>query len=390
MECGEEKEEEDEEEEGEGEDDEDESPACLYEDADEGHVDGVSGTLTSSNSSTTLTRQQEDGEDEMVYDKNVMKYLTKKVLQKNQNNHSLRCDIEIKFSIVERFRHDTFYFPWNLDFRGRAYPVPPNLSHMGSDICRGMLTFAEPKALGPKGLAWLKCHLCNLFGYNKTNFDTRVQWSDDHIEEIFDSAKNPLEGNRFWATSENPFQSLATCIEIYKAMQLDDPAEYMCHLPVHQDGSCNGLQHYAALGRDRPGGQAVNLMPSEKPQDVYSEVLALVLKAIDKDVLIPEDEEDLKIRKKGVNARLIHGHVNRKVIKQTVMTSVYGVTLTGARDQIMGKLKDKIYGDEMINRVQDDELFSASRCVKVCGGVTSFRSVFIVGHGRTIYLINLP
>ena len=28
------------------------------------------------------------------------------------------------------------------------------------------------------------------------------------------------------------------------------PADYLCALPVHQDGSCNGLQHYAALGRD--------------------------------------------------------------------------------------------------------------------------------------------
>ena len=139
-----------------------------------------------------------------------------------------------------------------------------------------------------------------------------------------------------------------------------------CHLPVHQDGSCNGLQHYAALGRDKPGGLAVNLLPSDRPQDVYSEVLNLALQAIDRDVLISPDEEDLQLRKKGINARLIHGHVNRKVIKQTVMTSVYGVTLTGARLQIMGKLKDKIYGDDMINRQIDDELFSASRYIAAC------------------------
>ena len=37
-----------------------------------------------------------------------------------------------------------------------------------------------------------------------------------------------------------------------------------------QDGSCNGLQHYAALGRDEKGGQAVNLMPGPKPADVYT------------------------------------------------------------------------------------------------------------------------
>ena len=44
----------------------------------------------------------------------------------------------------------------------------------------------------------------------------------------------------------------------------------MCRLPVHQDGSCNGLQHYAALGRDEAGGEQVNLMPRERPGDVYT------------------------------------------------------------------------------------------------------------------------
>ena len=39
-----------------------------------------------------------------------------------------------------------------------------------------------------------------------------------------------------------------------------------------QDGSCNGLQHYAALGRDVIGATSVNLMPCDVPQDVYSGV----------------------------------------------------------------------------------------------------------------------
>lgn len=42
--------------------------------------------------------------------------------------------------------------------------------------------------------------------------------------------------------------------------------------PLLQDGSCNGLQHYAALGRDVIGATSVNLMPCEVPQDVYSGV----------------------------------------------------------------------------------------------------------------------
>ena len=50
----------------------------------------------------------------------------------------------------------------------------------------------------------------------------------------------------------------------------------MSRFPVHQDGSCNGLQHYAALGRDRAGAESVNLCPNDVPSDVYSDVVELV------------------------------------------------------------------------------------------------------------------
>ncbi|CAI9275686.1 unnamed protein product [Lactuca saligna] len=39
-----------------------------------------------------------------------------------------------------------------------------------------------------------------------------------------------------------------------------------------QDGSCNGLQHYAALRRDTLEVATVNLVAGEKPSDVYSEI----------------------------------------------------------------------------------------------------------------------
>ena len=47
-------------------------------------------------------------------------------------------------------------------------------------------------------------------------------------------------------------------------------------LPV-KDGSCNGLQHYAAIGRDQAGAESVNLHPFDVPKDVYSDVVDLVL-----------------------------------------------------------------------------------------------------------------
>lgn len=51
---------------------------------------------------------------------------------------------------------DGFYFPHNLDFRGRAYPMHPNLNHLGADLSRGLLQFADPKPLGSDGLRWLE------------------------------------------------------------------------------------------------------------------------------------------------------------------------------------------------------------------------------------------
>jgi DNA-directed RNA polymerase len=60
-----------------------------------------------------------------------------------------------------------------------------------------------------------------------------------------------------------------------------------------------GLQHYAALGKDAQGGKAVNLSPSPIPQDVYTKVLEIVLRDIEKDASIAIDHPDEKIRIKG-------------------------------------------------------------------------------------------
>ena len=44
-------------------------------------------------------------------------------------------------------------------------------------------------------------------------------------------------------------------VELSNAMRHPNPEEYISHAPVHVDGSCNGMQHYAALGRDDTGAR---------------------------------------------------------------------------------------------------------------------------------------
>jgi DNA-directed RNA polymerase, mitochondrial len=89
--------------------------------------------------------------------------------------------------------NDTFYLPHNLDFRGRAYPIPPHLNHVGDDLSRGLLKFGESKPLGERGLRWMKIHLANLYGFDKGSFDERVRFVEQHLEEIKDSATKPLD-----------------------------------------------------------------------------------------------------------------------------------------------------------------------------------------------------
>lgn len=242
--------------------------------------------------------------------------------------HSERCFINFQMEIANSFKDQTFYFPHNMDFRGRAYPIPTYLNHMGADNSRGMLLFAQGKALGESGLRWLKVHLANVAGYDKASITEREAFSVEHMDQIIDSATHPLDGGRWWLKAEDPWQCLAACFELKAAMELPDPTKYVSHLPVHQDGTCNGLQHYAALGGDLWGAQQVNLMPGDRPADVYSAVADLVKASIKEDL---EAENPL--------AKIMDGKITRKVVKQTVMTNVYGVTFIGARAQVLKQIE---------------------------------------------------
>lgn len=112
----------------------------------------------------------------------------------------------------------------------------PYLNHLGSDLCRGILEFAEGRPLGELGLRWLKIHLANLFGggVDKLSLEGRKAFTENHLDEIFDSADRPLEGKRWWLNAEDPFQFLAVCINLSEALRCSSPEATISHIPVHQ------------------------------------------------------------------------------------------------------------------------------------------------------------
>lgn len=293
----------------------------------------------------------------------------KRLTQHNSDLHSLRCDTTLKLNqACDLDGEREIYFPFNIDFRGRVYPIPAQLNHMGNDLSRGILTFSESRPLGDRGLYWLKVQLANLYGNDKCSLDERVEFVEENMSHVLESASRPLEYD-WWLDADKPFQALATCFEVSRAVahQRDrgDLESFMSSLPVHQDGSCNGLQHYAALGRDYRGGSEVNLTPRDRPSDVYSGVLDIVKTKVEAHLRGENGASEIEVT--GTNgmtqqeiAGIVYDHLVRKTIKQTVMTTVYGVTFVGAKKQIYSQLRHLTEPGGELEHLSDDIMYGAS------------------------------
>jgi DNA-directed RNA polymerase len=223
------------------------------------------------------------------------------------------------------------YFPYNLDFRGRVYPISNYLSPQGSDLSRALLTFADAKPLGSDGARWLAIHGANCLGdtpegekISKMAFADRVNWVERRSDEICRVVADPLT-HSWWEKADKPLQFFAFCVEWSRYIASGRSESFLSGLPIAQDGSCNGLQHFSALLRDEVGGLAVNLVPQDTPQDIYQRVADKVL-----------DKLEERAQWSWFAARwLTSGLVTRKLTKRPTMTFGYGSKKFGFRSQII-------------------------------------------------------
>ena len=165
---------------------------------------------------------------------------------------------------------EAIYFPYQLDFRGRVYPVT-QLSPQGEDFVKALLEFAEGEPLGTEQAAdWLAIHIANLFGVDKVAFTDRVLWTWEHDKMLRAIAADPFT-NRQWEDADKPFQALAAAFEW--AGYREHGLSWVSRIPVALDGSCSGLQNFGMALRCEATGKAVNLLPTDKPADIYQDVI---------------------------------------------------------------------------------------------------------------------
>ena len=243
----------------------------------------------------------------------------------DRNNQEIGKRIAAMSTLTEarnNREHGAIWFPHNVDFRSRIYSAPSPVQPQGSDYSKGMLEFADALPLGERGLYWLKVQLANSFGIDKVSFDDRVKAAEDIITPLLGQEFNPLNWSA-WEDADKPFAALTAATELHAALSMPNPYAFKSRQPIAMDGSCNGLQHLSAMGRDTIAGAAVNLLDSDVPGDIYSLVKDHVISVV-------EVEQYMDIM-----AAAWHGNVTRKTVKRGVMTTPYGVTFKGIRDQLV-------------------------------------------------------
>jgi DNA-directed RNA polymerase len=258
--------------------------------------------------------------------------------------HTLENDrVKKNFQVIrlmrsaEQYReHDKFWYVYQTDFRGRVYAATAGFSPQGPDMGKALIEFATGKPLGDRGFYWLKVHFANLLGFDKEHFDVRAEYTDNLRDAICAMAADPLGDARgLWVNADKPFCALAAAFELADAYR-DGPENTINRVPVALDGSCNGLQHYAAMLRDEVGAKATNVMATGQVADIYAAVGRV---CGDRVRAAPVDNDTSEIHQAWLTF-LDGGGLPRKAAKKPVMTLPYGATQRSCTDSTLDFLAD--------------------------------------------------
>jgi DNA-directed RNA polymerase len=247
-----------------------------------------------------------------------------------EQESSRRFSVIRTLSVAQEWRDRTMWFPHNLDFRGRAYPLTSYLHPQGDDLCRGLLMFDKALPLGRSGLDAMMIYAANCAGIDKVSHLERRYWLVDNWGRYLKPSPYMFDPftDRRWMDYDNPAQFLACMIDLNAAFLSGRPLDHESSLCVYIDGSNNGLQHLSALMRDPVGGHAVNLISSDRPQDMYG----LVAKAVSE--RIAHDNSTLQpVSEHGTPEpwTLLDGKVGRTMVKRSTLAYPYGISGFGMK-----------------------------------------------------------
>jgi DNA-directed RNA polymerase len=253
----------------------------------------------------------------------------KKLLRAFHNEEAARrknAFVHIRaISCARRFvKEDRFWMPWSFDFRTRMYPICILNPQSGNHI-NALLRFANPKPLDEHTHKWLAIHVATTKGFSKETFDGRVEWVKANHHEIEMVATDPLRrGRSYWAEADEPWTYLAACREYWEIYM--DKSKTTTNIPCGIDATASGLQILGALVSDSKTCDLVNVLPTDRPSDLYTEILNKVTALI----------------RQGRNRQRIPlDKLSRSITKAPTMTLAYGSTEWRRKRQVLDACNSK-------------------------------------------------
>ncbi len=183
--------------------------------------------------------------------------------------NGLKREKNVTLQLAESLKDNTFYFYWNLDWRGRYYNASSYLSTQGSKLSKSLITLKNKKELGQEGWFWLLVHTANCAGQDKLAVESRFEWSESRLEELYAIGADLVSNYESWALRDDPTGFASSCLEIFNAIESGDKFTYKSGLMVGFDATTSGLQIFSMLGRDEITGKLCNLTESDEVGDSY-------------------------------------------------------------------------------------------------------------------------
>lgn len=224
-----------------------------------------------------------------------------------------------------------FWQPHSFDFRGRLYPANQMLTSQGDHVAKALIEFANGKRIDKHGIEALKLQVANTYGYDKLSIEDRLAKVDimaDDIKLMLDDDKVAI---KYLQQADEPMAFYAAAIDLAKSWRYP---VHITHLPIAVDGTCNGLQILSLLGKDKVGAEKTNCTASTERKDLYLEVGLAVRQIIERIILDSKKSLELEAAHSWY-AAMQEDRLARKIVKRAVMTTAYGVTPEGIREQLV-------------------------------------------------------
>jgi len=265
-----------------------------------------------------------------------------KWITQEKADRSVRLQTYALLEVTEKYRNEErFYFAWDMDSRGRAYPITSALSPQGSDWNKHLMHFADGQVIDKDtDMDGIRFAAATSMGHDKLPVDERIQWTKDNIAELVAVGNDPM-GNLLWTEADEPAAFLAACIEL--ADYAEQGLGFVSRMPVAVDATCSGLQVLSALSRDAVGGKMVNLTDVPERFDIYGEVAEGPFRRRLEEIAGGNlgAYKDLENAQEMARAGLEFGF-DRKLVKRVVMTVPYAATKDSCRRYIREYYHDRM------------------------------------------------